>query len=163
MIRQRRAITFPKKFPAIPAAWVFARSLSAPAFSDPVPKPKKIEDNFFLIEEAYNQDPGVIRHIQTYQLMKDKTWGYTFTQEWPVPKMTHQLSYTIPINHPDPSMTGLGDILINYRYQLISKEALSFSPRLSIVLPTGDSKQGLGNGSTGVQVNLPLSVELSNT
>ena len=42
---------------------------------------KKIQDNSFLIEEAYNQEPGVIQHIQTFQYMKDGTWGYTFTQE----------------------------------------------------------------------------------
>ncbi len=159
MNRQRRT----RKFTGTPAAWALALCFSAPSFSAQIPEAKKIEDNSFLIEEAYNQEDGVIQHIQTYQLMKDKTWGYTFTQEWPVPKMAHQLSYTIPINHPDPTLTGLGDILINYRYQLISKEGLSFSPRLSILLPTGDYKQGLGNGSTGVQFNLPLSVALSNT
>ena len=27
----------------------------------------KIEDNSFLIEEAYNQEPGIIQHIQTFQ------------------------------------------------------------------------------------------------
>lgn len=46
---------------------------------------KKIQDNSFLIEEAYNQEPGVVQHIQLFQyLKKSKEWLYTFTQEWPV-------------------------------------------------------------------------------
>jgi len=38
---------------------------------------KKIEDNSFLIEEASNQEPSMVQHIQTFQYMKDKTWAYT--------------------------------------------------------------------------------------
>lgn len=97
----------------------------------------KIQDNSFLIEEAYNQEDGVIQHIQTFQyLQKSKTWGYLFTQEWPVPGQTHQFSYTIPVNHLEDSVkeTGIGDIAINYRYQLIFKEPIAMSPRLSLLL-----------------------------
>lgn len=62
----------------------------------------KIMDNSFLIEEAYNQEDGVIQHIQTFQyLQKSKTWGYSFTEEWPVPGQTHQLSFTIPVSYLD--------------------------------------------------------------
>lgn len=130
----------------------------------PAEESKKIQDNSFLIEEAYNQEDGVIQHIQTFQyLKKSKSWMYTFSQEWPVPKQAHQLSYTIPVAHfhDDGSTTGLGDILINYRYQLIMKDALAVSPRLSLILPTGDYKKGLGTGAVGYQVNLPVSIELS--
>jgi hypothetical protein len=125
---------------------------------------KKIQDNSFLIEEAYNQEAGVVQHIQAFQYMKkSKSWMYTFTQEWPVPKETHQLSYTIPIAHfhEDGSMTGLGDILLNYRYQLVMKDALAIAPRFSLILPTGSFKKGLGTGAVGYQVNLPVSIELS--
>lgn len=125
--------------------------------------PKKIQDNSFLLEEAYNQEDGVIQHIQAFQyLKKSKEWMYTFIQEWPVPKQTHQLSYTIPVAHihGDDSTTGLGDIAINYRYQLVMKDDIAFAPRLSLILPTGSYKKGLGNGSLGYLINLPLSVEL---
>ncbi|MCL5238592.1 MAG: transporter [Nitrospirae bacterium] len=125
---------------------------------------KKIQDNSFLIEEAYNQEPGVIQHIQTFQYYKkSKTWVYTFTQEWPVPKQTHQLSYTIPVLHVhgDTSETGIGDIMLNYRYQLVLKDRLAVAPRFSLILPTGDYKKGLGTDALGYQVNLPVSVELS--
>lgn len=130
------------------------------AFSEEV---KKIEDNSFLLEEAYNQEDGVIQHISAYQyIKKTKTWGFTFTQEWPVPKQAHQLSYTIPVLHfgEDGSQTGMGDIALNYRYQLIRKDGLAVSPRFSMLFPTGDYKRGMGTDATGYQVNLPISVEL---
>jgi len=127
---------------------------------------KKIQDNSFLIEEAYNQEAGVVQHIQSFIYMKQsKEWAYAFTQEWPVPDETHQLSYTIPVLRvADPATsTGIGDIALNYRYQAIAKERVAFAPRLSVIAPTGDYKKGHGNGATGIQVNLPLSVELSDT
>lgn len=130
----------------------------------PAEESKKIQDNSFLIEEAYNQEAGVVQHIQAFQyLKKAKTWNYTFTQEWPAPKQEHQLSYTIPAIHlhEDGSTTGLGDILLNYRYQLIMKDTLAVSPRFSLILPTGSYKKGLGTGTLGYQVNVPVSVELS--
>lgn len=124
---------------------------------------KKIQDNSFLLEEAYNQEPGVIQHIQMFQYMKkSRDWQYTFTQEWPVPKQTHQLSYTIPISHlHDNDTTGVGDILLNYRYQAIFQDRVALAPRFSIILPSGDYKKGLGTDTVGYQVNIPLSVELS--
>jgi hypothetical protein len=126
--------------------------------------PREIQDNSFLIEEAYNQEDGVIQHIQTFQYMKDANWLYTFTQEWPVPNQTHQLSYTIPIERikgGGQDDTGIGDFAINYRYQAVLKDGIAFSPRLSLILPTGDEKKGLGTGSFGYQVNMPLSIKLA--
>lgn len=133
---------------------------STPAFAE---EPKKIQDNSFLIEEAYNQEDGVVQHISVFQyLKKSNDWQYSFTQEWPAPKLAHQLSYTIPITHlHDGDTTGLGDILINYRYQAIMQDKIALAPRFSIILPTGDYKKGLGTDTVGYQVNIPLSVELS--
>jgi hypothetical protein len=124
---------------------------------------KKIQDNSFLIEEAYNQEPGVVQHIQSWQYMKGGSWLYSFTQEWPVPGQTHQLSYTLPVQRTDsePADTGLGDVLLNYRYQAIFTDRVAFAPRLSLGLPTGDYHKGLGTGAVWFQTNLPLSVELN--
>lgn len=124
---------------------------------------KKIQDNSFLLEEAYNQEDGVVQHIQMFQyLKKSKDWQYTFTQEWPVPKQTHQFSYTIPVGHlHDNDSTGVGDILLNYRYQAIMQDRIALSPRFSLILPTGDYKKGFGTDTVGYQVNIPLSMELS--
>jgi len=125
---------------------------------------KKIQDNSFLIEEAYNQEAGVIQHIQMFQYMKEsRTWGYAFTQEWPVFGQANQFSYTIPINNLDAPLekSEIGDIALNYRYQLIFDEALALAPRFSTLFPTGDYKNGFGSGTLGYQVNIPLSIELS--
>jgi len=123
---------------------------------------KKIQDNSYLLEEAYNQEDGVVQHIQAFQRMKDKSWGYSFTEEVPVPRQAHQASVTVPVANPGAA-SGVGDILLNYRYQLVfkEKEGIAFSPRLSAVLPTGDYKKGFGSGALGVQANLPLSLELN--
>jgi hypothetical protein len=120
---------------------------------------ERIEDNSFLIEEAYNQDPGVIQHISEFQYMKNKTWLYTFTDEWPVPGRKHQLSTTIPVLYNNER--GLGDVALNYRYQAIFKNRWAFSPRLSLLLPTGNYKKGLGAGVLIYQLSLPFSYLLS--
>jgi hypothetical protein len=125
---------------------------------------REIQDNSFLIEEAYNQEDGVIQEIQTFKYLKGDSWAYSFTQEWPVPTQAHQFSYTIPLEklgEDEGRHTGLGDVALNYRYQLIFKEGvMAVSPRFSLILPTGDDEKGLGNGTVGYQVNLPLSLRL---
>lgn len=129
-------------------------------------EPEGISDNSFLIEEAYNQEKGVVQHIFTWQRFQtDRSWVGTFTQEWPVGGQTHQLSYTLPYLHQPGTPNGVGDALLNYRYQAIGgdEKELSFSPRLSAILPTGDHKQGRGSGALGAQVMLPLSVPITST
>jgi hypothetical protein len=127
-----------------------------------------IQDNSFLVEEAYNQNFGVVQHISSFtRFWNSKDWNYTFTQEWPVPgDERHQLSYTLVALHSGASPGsggGIGDVFLNYRYQLVGSgdTRVAFSPRLSLILPTGDSTQGRGVGSFGVQTSLPLSVVLS--
>jgi hypothetical protein len=70
----------------------------------PAEEVKKIRDNSFPLEETYNQEPGVIQHIQAFQYWTDHSWNYTFTEEWPAPQETHQLS-VIPVNHMDSDGT----------------------------------------------------------
>lgn len=132
--------------------------LSAQEFSE------AIEDNSFLIEEAYNQEAGVVQHIFNGYILsatKDKT--YTFTQEWPIASQTHQFSYTIAFQSLSGRSNGLSDALINYRYQLWDENNWCWiAPRLSIVLPTGKSADGLGSGVVGLQINLPASKRWTN-
>jgi len=130
--------------------------------------PPGIQDNSFLVEEAYNQNFGVVQHISSVTRFWDsKDWNYTFTQEWPVPgDARHQLSYTLAALHSGSvpgSGAGIGDVFLNYRYQLVGSgdTRVAFSPRLSLIFPTGDSTLGRGAGSFGVQTSLPLSVVLS--
>jgi len=56
-------------------------------------------------------------------------------------------------------VSGFGDLLINYRWQAIAEteRAPAFSPRLSLILGTGNASKGLGAGGHGWQVNLPVS------
>ena len=121
-----------------------------------------IADNSFLLEEAYNQEPGVVQHISAFQLFRGAdSWVYTFTQEWPLFSRTHQLSFTVPIQRVQNGAsfaTGVGDVAVNYRYQLAAAERLSVAPRLSLLLPTGRARSDLGAGALGVQVNVPASV-----
>ncbi len=132
------------------------------------PAPRPIQDNSFLVEEAYNQEPGVVQHISSFmRLWTSRDWAYTFTQEWPLPRHArHQLSYTVVVTSAGAfpgSGAGFGDTLLNYRYQLIGngETRVAFSPRASLILPTGDSAFGRGYGGFGVQASLPLSVVLN--
>lgn len=122
-----------------------------------------IEDNSFFIEEAFNQEDGVVQHISNgiYFAKPQREFDYSFTQEWPLFSPVHQVSYTIPYTFLE-SDHGIGDVMIHYRYQLFYKQHwASVSPRLSAILPTGDADRGLGSGVMGLQFNLPVSKRLS--
>jgi hypothetical protein len=136
----------------------------------PFPLPAQdIADNSFLIEEAYNQEAGVVQHISTFSRPDGGgAWYYAFTQEWPLDGITHQLSYTLPLLNPEGGAgTGLGDVALNYRYQLVAREsadrvtAVHVAPRATLIVPTGSESAGRGTGEVGVQANLPVSWVMS--
>ena len=136
--------------------------------SPPAVDTPKIQDNSFLIEEAYNQEFGVVQHIQSFiRDWQTHDWIYAFTQEWPIDlDPRHQISYTIPVGHNGDfpgSGAGVADILLNYRYQLIgnSKATIAFAPRISALLPAGDSAKGRGIGGAGIAMQLPLSAVIN--
>jgi hypothetical protein len=134
-----------------------------------------IADNSFMIEEAYNQEPGVVQHIFNFvpawdscRGLRTRTFDFVFTQEWPVFSQRHQFSYTIPILWSRETFQGetfeaqgFGDILLNYRYQLLggSGDDLAIAPRFSVILPIGEENEGFGLGKVGYQINLPASKE----
>ena len=141
---------------AAATSWASAQEPSVP-----------IQDNSFLIEEAYNQEAGVVQHINLFLYdWKSGGWAWTFTQEWPVPDQKNQLSYTVllsRVEHGGGTDTGLGDLALNYRYQLIGsgESKVAMAPRLTVFFPTGSYARSLGAGSVGVQVGIPVSVVLS--
>jgi hypothetical protein len=126
---------------------------------------RPIQDNSFLLEEAYNQEPGVIQHISAFARNRSGDWAYSFTEEWPAPGQRHQVSVTVQAVHGGDGGdrgTGFGDVLLNYRLQALGsgETPIAAAPRVSLVVPTGAWPRGFGDGGVGVQVALPVSVML---
>jgi hypothetical protein len=125
-----------------------------------------IQDNSFLVEEAYNQDAGTVQHASTFARgFRGRDWAYGFTQEWAVRGQRHQLSATIPFAQVEGdagAARGLGDISLNYRYQVsgIDGGPVAVAPRLTLIVPTGRASDGLGAGATSIQAMLPASIKV---
>jgi hypothetical protein len=139
-------------------ALIISPSLHSQHFS------KAIEDNSFLIEEAYNQENRVVQHISTMMYSEtEKKWEYAFSQEWPAFSQRHQLSYTLPYSWLHrASSNGIGDIAVHYRFQALRHDDwITAAPRLTVVFPTGNDRKQLGEGKTSFAMNLPLSKRLS--
>ena len=134
-----------------------AGQTTAAAPARPGPRAFAITDNSFFVEEAFNQEPGVFQNIFGVRRDKDGGWDGSFTQEWPLFSHSHQISYTVPFASTSDG-SGLGDAMLNYRIQVWDEEPSrpAFSPRLSLIVPSGSEEKGLGGG-TGWQVNLPFS------
>ena len=125
--------------------------------------PPVVQDNSFLMEEAYNQETGIVQHIFTFRTFRGSSdFDGAFTQEWPVGSIRHQLSYDLPLVRLGDE-TGVGDISLNYRYQLkgTGDTQLAISPRFSVSLPTGDWKRGRGAGAAGFEAAVPVSYVIS--
>lgn len=125
-----------------------------------------LQDNSFLIEEAYNQERGVVQHILSLRRQGRDTF-LGFTQEWPIGSQLHQFSYTIPyswLRGEGQRANGFSDAMLNYRYQALSEtnSTPAFAPRISFIIPTGNASMNLGVGSAGLQLNLPFSKIISN-
>jgi DtxR family Mn-dependent transcriptional regulator len=126
--------------------------------------PFAILDNSFLVEEAFNQEPGIFQNMVKLRLGKDDAWEAAYTQEWPVFTQAHQLSFTVGALGVNRER-GLDDLVIDYRWQasMESASAPAFSPRVSLILATGNASKGLGSSGTGWQVNLPFSKQFNDT
>jgi hypothetical protein len=161
-------------------------SLAEEAFSQNDTIPKKgtylyygqplIEDNSFLIEEAFNQETGVIQHVSNFfwDDLDDGNFVYSYSQEIPLDNYRHQLSFTIlcpvvrqPRSFPSASPgsfnnRGVGDIFINYRPTLWGKSSWALvAPRVSLIVPTGSPRDGFGAGAWGGQFNLAVTKRLT--
>lgn len=168
-----RALTFGAVLAAHPAPAASRAEPLAQLEEAAKPTAEGIQDNSFLIEEAYNQEPGMVQHIlnivhsaNRHAGASSDEWTFVFTQEWPLFSQAHQLSYTVPFTFLDEqgrSTSGFGDVLLNYRYQALTetKTRPAFAPRLSLILPTGDADEGFGDDTVGYQLNLPLSKVLN--
>jgi Putative MetA-pathway of phenol degradation len=153
---------YPRSIPYLSAILllVICQSSLATLFSADPPA-KGIQDNSFFVEEAYNQEPGVVQHIinvPAFFAPGNNEVSFVFTQEWPVFSQTHQFSYTIPYTFTE-SENGFEDIRLNYRLQALmeGERTPAFAPRFSLVTPSGDFDKGFGHGRLGYEINLPFS------
>jgi Putative MetA-pathway of phenol degradation len=123
-----------------------------------------LQDNSFFIEEAYNQQLGVVQHILSVPLTFDghqKNISPNLTEEWPVLSELHQFSYTIPYSSLEDNGwdSGFGDIRLNYRLQALKEtdRTPAFAPRLTLVIPTDGGGETFGHEEIGYETNLPFS------
>lgn len=135
--------------------------VAAPLAAQPAPAP--IQDNSFLVEEAYNQERGVVQHVVTFVRARSGGWELAFGQEWPLGSQRHQLSYSLPVQQVEGGGSGVADASVDYRLQVVGDGAnpLAVAPRLSVLVPLGDADAGRGSGEWGVQGNLPASLVLA--
>ncbi|HEX6087746.1 MAG TPA: transporter [Thermoanaerobaculia bacterium] len=119
-------------------------------------EPSPIEDRNFMLETGWNRDDAA---LQVNSFFFRDTAAHELVQEWAVSSPRHQLSYTIPFYADD--RTGLGDVMLNYRYQLRggAESRVGIAPRLSLILPTRDAH--FGERSSGLQVSVPVSASLT--
>lgn len=122
-----------------------------------------IADNSFLVEEAYNQEPGVVQFINVFTKAEEgDDWNYTFINEIPVGDETHQFSYKIPYSNLEAAdEQGVEDIKFNYRRQFFASDKIVTTGRLSATVASGDYKKGFGTGSMGYEAALITSVSIS--
>jgi hypothetical protein len=159
-------------------AWVaaWACGVIAPAFASAQNLDTRtvsaMRGNSFIIEEAYNQEPGTVQHILSARRL-GRDWDFDFRQEWGLFSPAHQFSFSVPYSRnvsspavvPGPrqpvsnSSTGIGDTSFSYRYQLLDETGMlpAIAPRISVIAPTGDDRRGFGTGATGTRFNLPIS------
>lgn len=143
---------------------VLAILWSSTVFAQGSARPFEITDNSFFVEEAFNQEAGIFQNIATFQMNARDEWDASFTQEWPLFSQTHQISYTIPYAAATGG-AGVADAMIHYRVQLMTDGdgTPAFSPRISLIVPSGNADRGLGSGGAGWQVNLPFSEQAGDT
>ncbi len=129
-----------------------------------------IEDNSMLIEEAFNQTVGSIQHISNLNF-NGGNLIYTYQQEIPLAGVKHQVSFgasyaSMKKTEGLPGIgnnltSGLGDIYINYRPLLWGKNDWALViPRFTLIIPTGNSRSGLGTGGWGGQFNMAVTKRL---
>jgi len=126
-----------------------------------MPYSEALTGNSFFILEAYNQERGYVQH--TFNLVFFPTppqdLFLSYSQSWPVPDERNQLGFTFTYTFPDSSSSGIDDLYLNYSRQVLfeEKHGVAFAPSVSLILPTGNVRKGLGFGTVGVEPILPLS------
>jgi hypothetical protein len=124
--------------------------------------PSPIRDNSFLVEEAYNQDGGVVQHVGTFAIGRMGGWAAGVDEEWPLGGMRDQLSLSLAVLDASGG-TNFGDIELGYRRQLVGGPESRFlvAPRLSaLLLQLEDGPEGSTKG-LGAQAAVPMTAVLT--
>lgn len=117
---------------------------------------RALQDNSFLVEEAYNQEEGILQHVGLFiRDTETDAWLLQLRTDVPLGSIMQQASLVVPIEGNGD--TELADVRLDYRYQLTGNRntVWAVAPRLSLILPTGDDAHGHGN--TAVEFVLPVS------
>jgi hypothetical protein len=132
-----------------------------PALSRAQDAPRPIQDNSFLLEEAYNQDRNVVQHISTLTFGRDGGRAFNFTDEWPIGGPRDQGSVGATLLNGNGS-TSLGALAFNYRRQAVGGVDAAFvmAPRLSALVGFGGAGDQ-GSGGVAMQAMLPVTTVLS--
>jgi hypothetical protein len=127
-----------------------------------------IEDNSFLIEEAFNQEMGVLQHIFSVSLsnINSKLISYSFTQEIPLTNGLHQFSYTLNYSSAPGlngiSMSGFGDLYLSFRQKIFNEYQWAIViPKFTLLIPTGKAIDELGTGGLGGAVSIAVTKRIS--
>jgi len=126
-------------------------------------------DHSFLVEEAYNQERGEVQHTFNAVYGNDfrrRGWSFNFEQEWWLFTEDHQVAFSIPFSHlreEGEKQRGVGDILIEYRYQLTEEgpNIPAVAPKFGLILPTGNRDKGTGNGVVGYEWSIAASKKVA--
>ena len=122
----------------------------------------KIEDNSFLLEEAYNQEWGVYQFIQKYQTSNKGNIEYSFENEIPISDKVHQFSYEFArIKSDGQSQSKFGDTTLNYRWQPLNKDGFLLAERIGLIVPTGNVAEGTSSGVVGFEFMQAATLTLS--
>ncbi len=142
----------------------FALLLSLiPSFvwAEGMPYSEALSGNSFYIIEAYNQERGFVQHTfnTVWYPTKPKDLFLSYSEAWPVPDERNQVGFTFTYTLPDSNASGIDDLYLNYSRQVLfeGKHGVAFAPAISLILPTGSVKKGLGFGTVGLQPLLPVS------
>ena len=129
------------------------------------------EDNSFLLQEAINQEKGVMQFISNFYFdnLRGGDFLYSFTHEIPVSSTRHQINYTFYYHVLQKTASaeksdGIGDLNIGYQFMATGKKDWAMVvPGITLILPTGKAISGNGTGGLGGQINLAVTKRLSHS
>jgi hypothetical protein len=115
-----------------------------------------IVDNSFLVEETFNQDPGIIQTAFTWVRSEGGDWEGAVGQDWPLRVHRHQFSWALPWDGGGLP-ADVGQLSVSYRYQFVdvSEKTPGVAARVSVILPTGREAD---DNRVGLQAAVPMTV-----